>query len=346
MFNFILVLLILFVVARVFGALAVRVKAPSVVGEIIAGLMVAPCVSLFPLDIAAQTAFSSTMLVFGTAFLFVAGLELNLSHLRRNFRAATQIGLAGLVVPALAGTCAVFFASEGTISRLRGADDVADWRLAAIFATVLSISAVPVIAKTLSDLGLLGSRVGALTISAAVFDDLIGWMVITFVIGSSSSWTALLLGAVAIGVLVKEGAPTIDVKASRAIWVVRSIFAPVYFASLALKVDFIAHFDLELVAFVLALGIASKFFACSLAARFSGIESREAWSIGAAMSSRGAMGLVFATAAREARVISAELYVAFVLLAIISSLLSGPAIRRLMRSSGAPEKGFEKWQTD
>ncbi|MES2964430.1 MAG: cation:proton antiporter [Bdellovibrionota bacterium] len=346
MLNLLLIIAILFVAARVFGWLAERFGAPRVVGEIVAGLVIAPFRAHVPLDLDAQTSLSAILIFAGTAFLFVAGFEIDLTYLKRNLRSALSIGSAGLIVPALCGVSLVFFMPEPFVEKLFGGDEVPTWKLAAMLATVLAISAVPVIAKTLSDLGLLGTRVGTLTISSALFDDLLGWIAVTIVIGSADVWTSLLLGSIAVGAVVRHFSDRRDWGDVGAFKFVRLVLAPIYFASLGWRIDFFEFFDFELVSIVLIVGLASKWFACALAAKLSGLENRESWSIGAAMTSRGAMGIVFATAARDARVISAELHVALIALAVISSLVSGPVIRRLMRESPHLEKGLEKWQPE
>lgn len=350
MFNLLFVIAILFVAARVFGQLATRLGSPRIVGEIIAGLLIAPFRSHVSLGSDEQLWLSMFLTFCGTAFLFVAGFEIDLTHLRRNFRSGFAIGSFGLIVPVLVGTCLVFFGPDLFVARLRGAEGVETWRLAATFATVLAVSAVPVIAKTLSDLGLLTTRLGTLTITSAIFDDVVGWIILTFAVGASNPWTSLLLGAIALGALLRASVPAESVEKNRAFGVAggisRGVLAPIYFASLGWQVDVLASFDLQIVLVVLVLGFAAKWITCAAVARLSGIESREAWSIGAAMNTRGAMGIVFATAAREAHVISSELHIALITLAIATSLVSGPVIRRLMRPSSLDEKGLEKWQTE
>lgn len=345
MFNLIVVIAILFVAARVLGLVANRFGAPAVVGEVMAGLLLAPLRDWLPLNPDVQVGYRALLIFCGTVYLFVAGFEIDFRHLRHHLRSALAIGSAGLAIPFLAGITLVFFAPPNWVARMSGLQDVPSLKLALTFATVLAISAVPVIAKTLSDLGLLGSRLGALAIASAIFDDMLGWIVLTIVVGSTNIWTSILLGALAIGAIARRATPE-SVPEPKVFDFVRTVLAPIYFASLALRADFTRHFDLEMTMVVLVVGFLTKWIACGGAARLSGIESREAWSLGAALNSRGAMGIIFATTARDAGVISAELHVSLIALAVVTSLVSGPVIRRLMIPSREVGKGLGKWQPD
>lgn len=112
---------------------------------------------------------------------------------------------------------------------------------------------------------------------------------------------------------------------------VEGILAPIFVAAIGLEVNFFTNFHLSLVLRVLALGISLKVVACGLAARGGGIRDREAWAVGWAMNARGELGIVLGLLAWQAGVIRERLFVALVVLAMVTSALAGPMIQRLLR---------------
>ena len=109
------------------------------------------------------------------------------------------------------------------------------------------------------------------------------------------------------------------------------IFAPLFFAGIGLKVNFLAHFDLQLVLAVLAIACAGKILGCGLGARLGGLAPREAWALGFGMNARGAMEIILGLLALQYGVISERLFVALVIMALVTSLMSGPAMQAILR---------------
>jgi Kef-type K+ transport system membrane component KefB len=110
--------------------------------------------------------------------LVVAGLEINLSIIKRRGRSALLTSLLGIALPLAGG----FLLGQ----LLPDADLVRPDRrfLFAMFIGVaLSISALPVIAKTLLDLGLFKTEIGLLVMTAAMVDDLVGWLAFSVLLG-------------------------------------------------------------------------------------------------------------------------------------------------------------------
>ncbi len=108
---------------------------------------------------------------------------------------------------------------------------------------------------------------------------------------------------------------------------VGSFFAPIFFASIGLKVDFGSHFDLGLTLAVIAIACAGKVGACAAGARLSGMAPREAWAMGFAMNARGMMGIVLGLTALREGLIGERMFVSLVLMALFTSALAGPAIQ-------------------
>jgi hypothetical protein len=97
-----------------------------------------------------------------TLFLLVAGMEVDLSTVWRQGKAALSIGTMGIIVPFGLGMAAIYAAPN-----LMGATPDTDlWLFALFVATALSISALPVIAKTLLDLNLFRTDMGMVIVAA------------------------------------------------------------------------------------------------------------------------------------------------------------------------------------
>ena len=167
-------LAIIIVSAKVFGIVAQKLRAPQVVGEIIAGLVIGPCVFGF----VKQTDYLSLLAEIGVIMImFSAGLETNLKELVKTGPKALAVAVVGVFVPLGGGTLlySCFYGFEAVGS---------DGFYRAIFiGTILTATSVGITVQTLKELGHIKERVGTLITSAAIIDDVIGIIVLTFVIG-------------------------------------------------------------------------------------------------------------------------------------------------------------------
>lgn len=116
---------------------------------------------------------------------------------------------------------------------------------------------------------------------------------------------------------------------------VEGVLAPIFVAAIGLEVHFATNFHPGLVLRVVIVGIALKVLGCSLAARLSGLPGREAWAVGWAMSARGELGIVLGLLAWHAGVIRERLFVALVVLAVVTSGLAAPMLQWLLRRGRA-----------
>ncbi len=167
-------LAIILIAAKLFGLLAKKLKAPQVVGQIVAGLIIGPSV----LGLVDQSDFIVSMAEIGVILLmFSAGLETNLKELVKTGPVALTIASAGVFVPLVAGWLlySLFFgfAPFGSEEFLRGV----------FIGTIMTATSVSITVQTLRELGHLKGKVGTVIISSAIIDDVIGIIVLTFVIG-------------------------------------------------------------------------------------------------------------------------------------------------------------------
>ncbi|MBR5155068.1 MAG: cation:proton antiporter [Clostridia bacterium] len=165
---------IILVAAKIFGILARKLKAPQVVGEIVAGLIIGPCI----LGWVNQTDFLTKMAEIGVVIImFSAGLETDLRELVKTGPMALLIACAGVLVPLVGGTL-LYMAFYGVSPWMSE-----EFYKAVFMGTIMTATSVSITVQTLRELGYLKSRVGTTIISAAIIDDIIGIMVLTFVIG-------------------------------------------------------------------------------------------------------------------------------------------------------------------
>ena len=166
-------LAIIVIAAKFMGIVARKLKAPQVVGEIIAGLLIGPCV----LGIVQQSDFLVQMAEIGVILLmFSAGLETNLKDLLKTGPIALLIACAGVFVPLVGGTLLYM-----------GFYGVAPWGSEKFFTAVfigviMTATSVSITVQSLKELGKLKGKVGTTILSAAIIDDIIGIIVLTFVI--------------------------------------------------------------------------------------------------------------------------------------------------------------------
>ena len=173
-FEFLKNLAIIIVSAKVFGLIANKLKAPQVVGEIIAGLLIGPCV----LGWVEQTEFLSRMAEIGVVLImFGAGLETNMKDLLKTGPKALLVALVGVFVPLVGGAVTYMlifgFSEFGSENFMR----------AVFIGTIMTATSVGITVQTLKELGHLKGHIGTLIMSSAIIDDIIGIIVLTFVIG-------------------------------------------------------------------------------------------------------------------------------------------------------------------
>jgi Kef-type K+ transport system membrane component KefB len=111
---------------------------------------------------------------------------------------------------------------------------------------------------------------------------------------------------------------------------ITNIFAPIFFVSIGFKVNFIANFNLEITLIILALAIIAKLIGAGLGSLWGGLSVRESLAVGFGMNARGAMEIVLGLLALEAGVITEPLFVAIVIMAVVTSIMAGPMLQFLL----------------
>lgn len=167
-------LAIIIIFAKFFGLLARKLKAPQVVGEIVAGLIIGPSL----LGIVEQTEFLLQMAEVGVVLLmFSAGLGTDLKELLKTGPKAFLIACAGVFVPLVCGAL-LYMGFYGAAPW--GSEE---FYKAVFVGVILTATSVSITVQSLKEMGKLKGRVGTTILSAAIIDDVIGIIVLTFVIG-------------------------------------------------------------------------------------------------------------------------------------------------------------------
>jgi Kef-type K+ transport system membrane component KefB len=383
-----------------------RMRMPGVVGELLGGILLGPTVfgallhshyaRLFPSTGSVPVGQDAIIKIGMVFFLFSVGLELEFTQLRNRAWTIACTSISGIVVPFILGVGLVLFWPS-----LWGQPAVANFAMFALFiGTALSISALPVIARILMDLGLIRRSLGVVILSAATIDDLIGWSLFAVILSefalagspTRSIWVTLALvlglfvsvlsvgrwigqriflwlklrstwpsgflalsavlvlftaataaligihsifGAFLIGVALAQSSEKRHEAHEVVHQFVMSFFAPIYFVSIGLQANFIANFDLALVLVVLVVACVGKIVGVSFGAWIGGMPPREALAVGFGMNARGGMGMILASVALEHKVIDSRVFVALIVMALVTSVLSGPVMHRLLLGGAA-----------
>jgi Kef-type K+ transport system membrane component KefB len=187
----------LLVLARVFAEGARRFGQPAVIGELLAGVLLGPTILgrlapelsffLFPPDQAQYHLLEVISWIGMVLLLLLTGIETDVRVMAHLGRASSFASIFGMVVPFASGLAVGWVLPDQFL-----ADPAQRGVFAAFLATAMAISALPVIARILIDLDLISRNVGVVTLSAAVVDDTIGWLILSVIAGIAASSEQLL----------------------------------------------------------------------------------------------------------------------------------------------------------
>lgn len=175
-YSFLLFLAIIMISTKILGLFTRKIHMPAVVGALVAGVILGPsCLNLITLT-GDTGVFLEQMAEIGVILLmFNAGLETDLSELKKNGVASFVTALIGVVVPLIGGFLGYAFFFHTDFSDY---DEV----LKAVFVgVVLTATSVSITVETLREMGKLKGKVGTTILGAAVIDDIIGIIVLTIV---------------------------------------------------------------------------------------------------------------------------------------------------------------------
>ncbi|MET8974865.1 cation:proton antiporter [Streptomyces sp. NPDC004539] len=177
--RLLLALVVIVTVARLLGALARRLQQPPVIGEIIGGILLGPTLfsgditaALFPSDV--RPSLTDLANIGVCVFMFLVGLEFNRDLLRGQGRIAASVSLSAIVLPFSLGALLALY--------LTGNHPTDDKLAFVLFlGTAMSVTAFPVLARILTDKGLISTPIGGLALASAAVDDVLAWSMLAAV---------------------------------------------------------------------------------------------------------------------------------------------------------------------
>ncbi|MCM1266694.1 MAG: cation:proton antiporter [Bacteroidales bacterium] len=381
-------LAIIIFAAKFFGVLARKCKAPQVVGQIVAGLLIGPCL----LNLVVPSDFITQMAEIGVVLLmFEVGLETDLKELVKTGPVALLIACAGVFIPLILGSLLYMgfygFAPWGSEAFYR----------AVFIGTIMTATSVSITVASLQELGKIKGKVGTTIVSAAIIDDVIGIIVLTFVIGFKSpdshpgmvilKTIVFFIIAIAGGFVLFKVFLVLDERYphTRRIPIVAlafcfglsyvaekyfgiaditgayiagivlcnlsdntyierkvdvssyMLFGPLFFASIGLKTDFNAM-NATLLAFCLCfvvVALLAKIIGCGLVAKLCRYSFSDSLKIGVGMMTRGEVALIVAQKGLSAGLLTADYFMAVILLILCSSIATPIVLKFLYNRDDA-----------
>jgi Kef-type K+ transport system membrane component KefB len=214
--HLLLALAVIVAAAWLSGRLARRLGQPAVVGEIVAGILLGPTLfdgavtsAIFPTAVRSDLATLSNIGV--CVFMFFVGLHFDRDLLRGQSRIATSVSVGAMLLPfGLGALLALYLAQQ----------EPGGHRLAFVLflGTAMSITAFPVLARILSEKGLVRTPIGGLALACAALDDVLAWSLLALVVAivdtSRDPWRVLLVVPFAV-LLIKVVRPLLARLAER-----------------------------------------------------------------------------------------------------------------------------------
>jgi Kef-type K+ transport system membrane component KefB len=388
------------------GMLAMRLGQPPVIGELLGGVLLGPTLLGSWSAVLVQESIRPMLSGLGNVgvalFMFALGTEFGRDRAGHRFRRAGFIATGAMIVPFVLGVGAAFLLVYTGLSR-----PAPGIGFPLFMGVAMSITAFPVLARILTDRGIMDTGVGRMALAVAAACDALAWSalaVVVAVIGDArpAPWrialivplalvlyfvvrpalraamarttrsrpagTALtvaivggalacaaateamglhfIFGAFAFGLVVPRPAAGSSGEPLRLpAMEVSRFFLPVYFVVAGLKVDVV--FDarsLALLGIVLSTAIVGKFAGTYGAARACRIAARPATALAVLMNTRGLTELIVLTTGLQLGVIGRDLYSAMVVMALVTTLVTGPALT-LLRSRNDPS-GMNSFELD
>lgn len=200
MFHLLLALAAVIVAGRLLGMVFRWIGQPPVIAEVIAGILlgpsllgaISPAAQQYLLPDSVEPALSVIAQLGIILYMFVVGLELDLSVLKKRGAAIVTTSLASILVPFLLGA-SLAIAMYGTLAQ----SHVSLTKYALFLGAALAITAFPVLARILKDCGMSRSPLGIMALTCAAINDAAAWCLLAIVVGIAQAevgWAIAVTG--------------------------------------------------------------------------------------------------------------------------------------------------------
>jgi Kef-type K+ transport system membrane component KefB len=401
LFHALVALAAILFAAKAAGLLFQRVGQPAVVGEIAGGLLLGPSalgavwpaayVALLPPSIAPFLGFYAQIGII--LFMFLVGLELDLGTVRASGYRTLAIAVAGIAAPFAIGV-GIAWSQPGL------APPGVPLSVFALFIGVsMSVTAFPVLARILADADMTRTRIGAIALTCAAFDDASAWCLLALVVsaarartsdalvtaalaglfvlvmlgfvaprarrlvrtprdsgrGSSDLSMSLavvaalaaaaiterigihgLFGAFLLGAVIPHDSSLAEAVSRKLRDPVSLLFLPAFFAFTGMRTEILlldGWSDWLMCATLIAAACAGKIGGILLAALLSGMGWRHSATLGILMNTRGLVELIVLNVGLDLGIISPRLFTMLVVMALVTTMMTMPLLRRVRRSA-------------
>lgn len=402
----ILQILVIILASRILGWIMSLINQPTVIGEILAGIMLGP--SLLGLYFPEATAFIFPIESLGNLqflsqiglilFMFIIGMELDIGVLKQRAGAAVFISNTSIVVPFVMGAGLAYFLYDSFAPS--GAGFIP---FALFMGIAMSITAFPVLARIVQERGISRTSMGMTAITCAAINDLTAWGILALVVAIANAsavggalvtillsflYVAVMLfiirpllnkialkytvretisklvvamvlstmllssyitevigihalfGAFMAGVIIPDNIRFKQIMAEKIEDVSLVLLLPLFFVYTGLRtqIGLLNEPGLWMTGLiVVAVAVTGKFAGSALAARFTGQSWKDSLLIGALMNTRGLIELVALNIGYDIGVLSPEIFTILVLMALVTTFMTGPAMSMINYFFRKPE---------
>lgn len=392
---FLIQIITIILTARLFSWLAIKIRQPTVIGEIVAGIVLGPSLIglffpdvyafIFPPSSISNLHFLSQIGLI--LFMFIVGMELDMQILKRQSKAAVVISHTSIAFSYFLGVALACFLYKEFAPK-----GISFSSFALFMGITMSITAFPVLARIIQERGLAKTNLGLTVITCAAIDDLTAWCLLAIVIAIvkasgiagglitvglsigfilfmlfaarplinrianrfftresvnkpvvafifallllSSCMTELigihaLFGAFIAGIIIPTNHEFRQVITEKIEDISLVLLMPLFFAYTGIRTEIglLNNRHLWMIAIlVIAVAITGKFLGGSLSAKFTGKSWKDSFIIGSLLNTRGLMELIVLNIGYDLGVLSREIFTILVLMALITTFITGPAI--------------------
>lgn len=185
-------LIAILITVRIFGLFCVKIGQPTVIGEILAGIVLGPSLLgfffpevfkfLFPAESMGNLEILSQLGLI--LFMFIIGMELEIDEVMKRLNETVVISHASIIVPFFFGIILSYFVYQDY-----AADHISFLSFSLFIGISMSITAFPVLARIVQEAGLTKTHLGTIALASAASNDVTAWCLLAVVIAIAKTGT-------------------------------------------------------------------------------------------------------------------------------------------------------------